>query len=311
LTKKRKRYSAQFKFQIALEAVKGLKTVNQLARLLNKYIQPKWHFLAIATLILLIIAISVFLVFWAMQVPPVPEEGLAVGTLVGLCFGLIFGIEPKDGRRRLVNDIQAESVDKLSFSWQRTLKYSWIGVLFGALSGFIVAISDKGQNSGNPLTEFPTRFGLSGFLAVLVIIILAALVCGAVVAIVAGLTGSVIDPRSRSCANQGILLSFKNAGVIGLVSGLLFAIFFGSLGGLPFVFYGLFIGFLMFLWFGGLNIYLHYSLRLFLWGLGLTPFPARYGKFLNSCTDLGFLQHIYRGYQFSHRFWQEYFSKLQ
>jgi transposase-like protein len=31
LTKKRKRYSAQFKFQIALEVVKGLKTVNQLA----------------------------------------------------------------------------------------------------------------------------------------------------------------------------------------------------------------------------------------------------------------------------------------
>ena len=31
MAKKRKRYSAQFKFQIALEAVKGLKTVNQLA----------------------------------------------------------------------------------------------------------------------------------------------------------------------------------------------------------------------------------------------------------------------------------------
>jgi len=31
LTKKRKRYSAQFKFQVALEAIKGLKTVNQLA----------------------------------------------------------------------------------------------------------------------------------------------------------------------------------------------------------------------------------------------------------------------------------------
>ncbi len=31
MTKKRKRYRAQFKFQVALEAVKGLKTVNQLA----------------------------------------------------------------------------------------------------------------------------------------------------------------------------------------------------------------------------------------------------------------------------------------
>jgi transposase-like protein len=31
LAKKRKQYSAQFKFQIALEAVKGLKTINQLA----------------------------------------------------------------------------------------------------------------------------------------------------------------------------------------------------------------------------------------------------------------------------------------
>ncbi len=31
MTKKRKRYSAQFKFRVVLEAVKGLKTVNQLA----------------------------------------------------------------------------------------------------------------------------------------------------------------------------------------------------------------------------------------------------------------------------------------
>ena len=31
MTKKRKRYRAQFKFQVALEATKGLKTVNQLA----------------------------------------------------------------------------------------------------------------------------------------------------------------------------------------------------------------------------------------------------------------------------------------
>ena len=31
MTKKRKQYKAEFKFQIALEAVKGLKTINQLA----------------------------------------------------------------------------------------------------------------------------------------------------------------------------------------------------------------------------------------------------------------------------------------
>jgi len=31
LTKKRKQYKAEFKFQIALEAAKGLRTINQLA----------------------------------------------------------------------------------------------------------------------------------------------------------------------------------------------------------------------------------------------------------------------------------------
>jgi len=31
LTKKRKQYKAEFKFQVALEAIKGLKTVNQVA----------------------------------------------------------------------------------------------------------------------------------------------------------------------------------------------------------------------------------------------------------------------------------------
>lgn len=31
MTKKRKQYKAEYKFQVALEAIKGLKTVNQLA----------------------------------------------------------------------------------------------------------------------------------------------------------------------------------------------------------------------------------------------------------------------------------------
>jgi transposase-like protein len=38
LTKKRKQYSAQFKFQIALEAAKGFKTINQLAS--EHYLYP-------------------------------------------------------------------------------------------------------------------------------------------------------------------------------------------------------------------------------------------------------------------------------
>lgn len=35
MTKKRKQYSHQFKFKVALEAVKGLKTINEIASLNN------------------------------------------------------------------------------------------------------------------------------------------------------------------------------------------------------------------------------------------------------------------------------------
>lgn len=238
-------------------------------------------------------------------------EGLSVGFLVGLSSGLVFGIELKDGRRRLANDIQAGTVEKMKWSWVRARLFGLYGAIFGALAGFTVAIVHLLLTGvlENPLVYWATEImGLSGFAAVLAITVLAATICGLAVTIIAGLTGSVIDPHSRTDANQGMRLSFQNAAIVGGATTILWSVVGYFLGSWAFALYGVFIGYLAFMWFGGLNLFLHATMRIFMWHLDYAPRLGKYLTFLNYCVGLRFLQEILGGYQFSHQYWREYFA---
>lgn len=237
-------------------------------------------------------------------------EGFSVGFLVGLSAGLIFGIELKDGRRRLANDIQAGTVEKMKWSWVRAQLFGLYGTIFGALAGSTVAVvhllTDVAEN---PLVYWATDvMGLSGFAAVLAITVLATVVCGLAVTLIAGLTGSVIDPHSRTDPNQGMRLSFQNAAIVGGATTIIWSVVGYILGSWAFALYGVFFGYLAFMWFGGLNLFLHVIMRIFMWHLDYAPRLGKYLTFLKYCVELRFLQEILGGYQFSHQYWREYFA---
>jgi hypothetical protein len=69
-------------------------------------------------------------------------------------------------------------------------------------------------------------------------------------------------------------------------------------------------GVLVGLWYGGLDIIHHFSLRLVLWSKGYTPF--NYGRFLDyAAEELQILQKVGGGYMFIHRYLLDYFASSE
>ena len=82
----------------------------------------------------------------------------------------------------------------------------------------------------------------------------------------------------------------------------------GQAGAVAFGVYGLLIGLLAIVWYGGLNAAKHYVLRLLLaW---YNHIPWRYSRFLDYATSRIFLRKGGGGYMFLHRALLEYFATL-
>ena len=140
-------------------------------------------------------------------------------------------------------------------------------------------------------------------------------------------TGGVVE--AKDTANQGVRLSIRNALRMGLLWGAL--PMFGVVG----ISYVLAQGWLLFefeilpvwlviliaslitglvfglpaaLWYGGLEVIKHYTLRLILWRTGQLPWNI--ANFLDHATDLIFLRKVGGGYIFIHRLMMEYFASL-
>jgi hypothetical protein len=241
------------------------------------------------------------------------SESIQVGLVVGLSFGLVFGIEPRQGRRNFANDIQASGVEQIGWSMPRALLWGTVGGVFGALVGLCIGILDQYTqiDPGSPVTDWAYRQGLEGLRAVLALTVLTAAICAAASAVAAGLTGSAIHPTNRRSPYQGITTTLTNASVYGLLVGLFFAVIGQLLDPTgAFRFYGVFIGYLAFMWFGGLSLFLHVVLRFLLARLGYAPPLFLYVPFLNYCTGLGFMQRIYGGYDFRHNYWRRHFASM-
>jgi len=242
------------------------------------------------------------------------QEALAVGLLTGLSAGAVFGFEPQDGPRNPDNEIQTGSVEKLRLAGARAWRFGPYGLALGAVAGLVVAIMElsKPQNPDysftNPLMEWAWKHGWTGMLAVPVVVVLVAVICGLAAASIGGLTGSAMVPQSRDKPDQAIRLSLQNAIVIGGAMGVIWCLIGYVLGGYTFVLYGLFIGYLAFLWFGGLNVFLHFVLRFLLRKLDFTPPIGKYTPFLDHCVELRFMSGVLGGYIFRHRLWQQHFA---
>lgn len=139
--------------------------------------------------------------------------------------------------------------------------------------------------------------------------------------VIAGLVRENIEIKVSP--NQGIKRSRK----IALISSLIFLLFFGLFFSLVyFLIFGLIIkmdsvwilltgftvglplGLLFGLLFGGIACIKHCILRLLLYHD--KSIPWNYGRFLNYCTDLLFLQRVGGRYRFVHKLLQEHFAKM-
>ena len=248
--------------------------------------------------------------------------GLIYGLLVGLIGGLIFGI--RGSRKNLKNDIQ--TVEALQWYWGKALK----GGLIGGLSFGLIGALGFGPYVGLGYIRLISRlkFGLIG-----------GLIGGLSFGLIGGLSGAVfygLNPKiieTKTTPNQGIRLSARNAlfgGLIGGLSvgpivGLSFGLILGMIYELIFrdsgwqsdgLLVGLFTGVLGgllagsagALWYGGLDVIQHYTLRIILMIQGHTS--RNYARFLDYAVDRIFLQKVGGGYRFIHRLLLEHFAEM-
>lgn len=224
---------------------------------------------------------------------------LALILLVGLVVGLIGGL--RGSPQYLVNDIQ--TIETLRWTWRKALEGMLIGGLIGVL---IFALSLVLSFGLSELSFEDLRIGL-----------FFALVFGLVGAIFNGLNRGIVE--GKTLPNQGIRSSAKNMISGGLVVGLAVGLAVGLVSVFAYtselrgalisgVRIGLLCSLIGALWFGGLDIIRHYTLRLILIIQGYTP--PNYIHFLNHTTDLIFLQKAGGSYRFIHRLIQKHFANL-
>ena len=128
--------------------------------------------------------------------------------------------------------------------------------------------------------------------------------------ILGGIWGGIIgiDSEAKTIPNEGILSSAKNAGVIGIISGL----FFGIIGNWTFgLIKGSIIGFIFGLNFananGGKVCIQHFFLRRILYRKGRIPW--NYAKFLDYASERLLMKKVGGGYIFYHRMLMEHFAQ--
>jgi hypothetical protein len=142
---------------------------------------------------------------------------------------------------------------------------------------------------------------------------MAALIVGLIAALVSaiffGLRPEIME--TKSVPNQGIRLSIRNAVFGGLIFGLSVWVIIVQIPDYAQIvsLYGGLIAWLAgVLWYGGLDVIQHYTLRLILVIQGHTP--ANYARFLDYAVDRIFLQKVGGGYRFIHRLLLEHFAEM-
>lgn len=253
------------------------------------------------------------------------SEAAQVASLAALSFALVFGVESKDGLRAATNDIQCGAVERLEFSRERAVRFGLSGIAMGAIAAAVLILTG---GDGNPAYDVAIGWHLLLGPAVpfaALVLLLCALVCGAISGVFGSITGMAIYPQSRRRPDQPIWLLLKNAALIGGVgAGVSMPVFLllGTAADYAFLtnrgletnlastwIYGAFVGFLAFLWYGGLSLFLYTCLRGLLTMRADTPHINRYIPFLDAMAELRLLYPVLGGYRFYHPLWQEHFAQ--
>ncbi len=232
--------------------------------------------------------------------------GLALAFLFGLVFGVFWGVRAgRRGEGSEYHDVQ--TVETLRWTAARAPR--GCGIALGASLICSVAV----------MTIFAGSFYLNA-LDWIFVVLLATLEFGlpaaAFGAFFGGFQVRVIE--LKNVPNQGIRLTLRSAALSGLGA----CVIFGALSGLASALRhglaaglidggigGLCAGLVAALWFGGLDVIQHYTLRALLYFKGYAPW--NYARFLDyAANELGFLQKVGGGYIFIHRLLLEHFAAM-
>jgi len=238
---------------------------------------------------------------------------LLAGFSAAIIFGLIFGV--RSSRRDFESDIQP--VESVTWSWRNVQAGVLKSLALGSTAGVMIGIMF--------FALFWTDDGLNDTLFLSAIF---AFCVASVSLFMFSLRPTVLHGKSEP--NQGIALSIRTAFsatiTIGMVVGGAMAIVtlyyiatsygwhiwsfdFFVTALIIFSYGALFFGSCAGLWYGGLDVIQHYTLRLILYLTGRTPLS--YERFLDySAEHLIFLQKVGGSYIFIHRMLLEHFAAM-
>jgi len=242
------------------------------------------------------------------------SEGVMVGLWFGCCAGLLFAFGTRGTRKGLTDDIQA--VEQLGWKTQGAVFGGAIGIVIGVIVGGIVGWLE--EITGGLLPIFRTQN--DPVLRLILASVTFAAFAGLIGAMFGGLNGVLMTSKKVS-PNAGFRLSLRNALQLALMIGPLFSVTAFVLSqimlrppieiSLIYGFYALVAGVLAALYYGGLFMIQHTTLRVLLRLNQLTPALGEYGAFLDYAAQRIFLHKVGGGYRFVHRYLQEYFAAAE
>ncbi len=240
-----------------------------------------------------------------------------MGILIGILMALIFGLR---GRWQKIN-IDIRSVEKLNRNWKGFFRHGTVGgIILGLLLIILVmVITFLFNNSGFGMWLEKNLYIKNVYL----LSFLFGFIFGFVLFGIMGylkdsdtLIATSAKKKDSFTPNYGIKRSFSNAKrafiivsvvMIILISGTIGIIEHGETSSLiKAAKTGIAFGVLGFLWFGGLDVISHYSLRfiIFLDNTG----PLRFSKYLEDASNLRFIKAAGAGYEFLHPTLIHYFQ---
>jgi hypothetical protein len=240
--------------------------------------------------------------------------GLQLGILFSLCTALLFAFGARAKHNSSYNDIQ--NIELLSWSGKLAWRGGIVGLIAGLLGGGIVGIF---FGCSNPLVlPICEKTGITSLSILFGTLLITGIFATLIGFLFGGLGGTFID-KIDSSPYIGIRLSIRNALRIGGGVGI---IFYGA-GALAawlvsksldysmtYGLYGLFIGVLAGLYYGGLFAIQHFTLCIMLWLSGCTPNPFHLVKFLEFAAQNILLSRAGSAYKFFQTDLQDYFLKI-
>ena len=210
--------------------------------------------------------------------------GLPFGIFAGLLFGL------RSMRSNINRDIK--TFEMLNWSWKNSITWAVIALIIANIFAFLIGLI---------VPEHRTIFRL-----------LIMLISVAIGTVFGGLRSAIVETDIKSMPNQGIQYSRKSA-VLGAIIGGCIGTLIGILRGSNYVYavqtfstLGMSMGAL---WYGGLDLIQHLTLRLILNRNNFMPW--NYACFLDYATELNLLQKIGGSYSFIHPLLLEHFAQME